>query len=84
MIIHNCIIDEMCRNSRNMAATFSELENENGTPFDISSNDRRKTKRLCFEAVRYITNHRKLFETVINKQILPSVKEVSDGVPLNR
>ncbi len=43
----------------------------------------RRTKRLCFDAVRYIINDDKLLKTVINKHILP-VKEVSEGVPLNR
>lgn len=114
MIIRNRLIDELRRNSRNMAATFSELENENGTSFDIPSNynhdikweiealttelaefgisffelttaspKSRKTKRLCFDAVHYIINDNKLLETVIGKHILP-VKEVSEGVPLNR
>ncbi len=44
MIIRNRLIDELRRNSRNKAATFSELENENGTPFDIPSNDNRDIK----------------------------------------
>ncbi len=114
MIMRNRLIDELRRNSRNKAATFSELENENGTPFEIPSNENhdikweiealkselaefgislfeladvspksRKTKRCCFDAVRYIINDNNLFETVINKHILP-VKEISEGVPLNR
>ncbi len=114
MIIRNRLIDELRRNSRNTAATFSELENENGTPFDIPSNDNhdikweiealtselaefgisffelanvspksRKTKRLCFDAVRYIINNDELLKMVINKYNLP-VKEISEGVPLNR
>lgn len=114
MIIRNRLIDELRRNSKNTAETFSELENENGKPFDIPSNDSRdvkweiealttelqefgisffelatvspksrKTKRLCFEAVRYIINDDKLLKTIINKHILP-VKKVSEGVPLNR
>lgn len=114
MIIRNRLIDELRRNSKNTAATFSELENEDGTPFDIPSNDShdikweiealsaeltefgisffeladvspksRKTKRLCFDAVRYIINDDKLLKKVISKHILP-VKEVSEGVPLNR
>lgn len=114
VIIRNRLIDELRRNSRNAAATFSELENEVGTPFDIPSIDShdikweiealtaelkefgisffeltavspksRKTKRLCFDAVRYIIKHDRLLKTVISKHILP-VKEVSDGVPLNR
>ncbi len=114
MVIHNRLVDELRRNSRNTAATFSELENENGAPFDIPSNDNhdikweiealtaelaefgisffelanvspksRKTKRLCFDALRYIINDEKLFKTVISKHILP-LKEVSEGVPLNR
>ena len=114
VIIRNRLIDELRRNSRNATATFSELENEVGTPFDIPSIDShdikweiealtaelkefgisffeltavspksRKTKRLCFDAVRYIIKHDRLLKTVIIKHILP-VKEVSDGVPLNR
>lgn len=114
MVIRNRLIDELRRNSRHTAATFSELENENGAPFDIPSNDNRdikweiealtaelaefgisffelanvspksrKTKRLCFDAVCYIINDDRLLKTVINKHILP-VKEVSEGVPLNR
>ena len=114
VIIRNRLIDELRRNSRNATATFSELENEVGTPFDIPSIDShdikweiealtaelkefgisffeltavspksRKTKRLCFDAVRYIIKHDRLLKTVISKHILP-VKEVSDGVPLNR
>lgn len=114
MIIRNRLIDELRRNLRNTAATFSELENENGTPFDIPSSDNhnirwgiealtdelagfgisffeltavspksRKTKRLCFDAVRYIINDNKLLNNVLIKHTLP-VKEVSEGVPLNR
>lgn len=114
MIIHNRLIDELRRNSKNTAATFSELENENGKPFDIPSPDNRdirweiealtselagfgisffelttvspksrKTKRLCFDAVRYIINDNKLLDNVLTKHTLP-VKEVSEGVPLNR
>lgn len=114
MIIRNRLIDELRRNSRNTAATFSELENENGTPFDIPSFENhdikweiealtaklwefgisffklaevspksRKTKRLCFDAVRYIINDNRLLDDVLTKHILP-VKEVSEGVPLNR
>lgn len=114
MIIRNRLIDELRRNSGNTAVTFSELENENGTPFDIPSADSRdiiweiealtdelkgfgisffelakvapksrKTKRLCFDAVVYIINDSRLLETVMSKHILP-VKEVSEGVPLNR
>ncbi len=114
MIIRNRLIDELRSNSGNKTLTFSELENANGTPFDIPSNDNhdikweiealaaeltefgisfleladvspksRKTKRVCFDAVRYIINDNKLFETVINKHILP-VKEVTEGLSLNR
>lgn len=114
MVIRNRLIDELRRNSKNTAATFSELENENGAPFDIPSNDShdikweiealtdelaefgisffeladvspksRKTKQCCFDAVRYIINDDRLLKSVINKHILP-VKEVSEGVPLNR
>lgn len=114
MIIRNRLIDELRRNSRNTAVTFSELETENGMPFDIPSNDNhdikweiealtaelakfdisffalvetapksRKTKRLCFDAIWYIINDGRLLESVIKKHILP-VKEVSEGVPLNR
>ncbi len=114
MIIRNRLIDELRRNSKNTAATFSELENENGKQFDIPSNDSRdirweiealtdelkgfgisffelatvspkskKTKRLCFDAVRYIINDSKLLDNVLTKHTLP-VKEVSEGVPLNR
>lgn len=95
-------------------AAFSELENENGTPFDIPSFENhdikweiealtaklwefgisffelaevspksRKTKRLCFDAVRYIINDNRLLDDVLTNHILP-VKEVSEGVPLNR
>ena len=44
VIIRNRLIDELRRNSRNAAATFSELENEDGTPFDIPSIDSRNIK----------------------------------------
>lgn len=114
MIIRNRLIDELRRNSRNTATTFSELENETGMPFDVPSNDSfdikweiaaltvelaefgisffelaavspksRKTKRLCFDAVRYIINNDKLLKMLMSKHILP-IKEVSQGVPLNR
>lgn len=114
VIIRNRLIDELRRNSRNTAVTFSELENENGTPFDIPSRDNhdikweiealsaelkefgisffelaavspksRKTKRFCFDAVRYIVNERGLLESVLHKHTVP-VKEVSEGVPLSR
>ncbi len=114
VIIRNRLIDELRRNSRNTAVTFSELEGDDGTPFDIPSRDShdikweiealtqelaefgisflelagvspksRKTKRLCFDAVRYIIGDSNLLGTVIDRHILP-VKEVSEGVPLNR
>lgn len=114
VIIRNRLIDELRRNSRNMAATFSELENENGVPFDIPLKENRdikweiealadelkvfgisffelaevspksrKTKRLCFDAVRYIISDNRLLDNVLTKRTLP-VKEVSEGVPLNR
>ncbi len=114
MVIRNRLIDELRRNSRHTAAVFSELENENGAPFDIPSNDNRdikweiealeaelaefgisffeladvspksrKTKRLCYDAARYIINDDRLLKTVIDKHILP-VKEVSEGAALNR
>lgn len=114
VIIRNRLIDELRRNSRNTAATFSELESKNGTLFDIPFNDNydikweiealtaelqefgisffelaavspksRKTKRLCFDALRYIINDNKLLDNVLTKHILP-IKEVSEGVPLNR
>lgn len=58
--------------------------------FDISfssladtSPKSRKTKKLCFDAVCYIINDSRLTETVINQHVLP-VKDVSEGVPLNR
>ncbi len=114
MIIRNRLIDELRRNSRNAAVTFSELENESGAPFDIPLKDNhdikweiealtdelkefeisffeiaevspksRKTKKLCFDAVRYIMNDPRLLSSVMDKRMLP-VKEVSEGVPLNR
>lgn len=43
----------------------------------------RKTKQLCFDAVRYIVNSTTLLETVMKQHILP-IKEISEGVPLNR
>lgn len=43
----------------------------------------RKTKRMCFDAIRYIINDNKLLKTVINKHILP-VRDVSEGAVLNR
>lgn len=114
MIIRSRLIDELRRNSKNTAATFSELENENGAPFDVISTDSRdikweiealtdelkefdisffelakvspksrKTKKLCFDVVRYIINDSRLLKTVTDRHTLP-VKEVSEGVPLNR
>lgn len=114
MIMRNRLIDELRRNSKNTAATFSELETEGGAAFDIPLMDSRdikweiealtdelkefgisffelaevspksrKTKRLCFDAVRYIINDSRHLKTVMSKHILP-IKEVSEGVPLNR
>lgn len=112
--MRNRLIDDLRRNSKNTAVNFSELENENGAPFDIPSHDNhdikweiealtaelkefgisffelaeaapksRKTKLLCFDAVQYIINDSRLLKNVIRKHTLP-VKEVSEGVPLNR
>ena len=43
----------------------------------------RKTKRLCFDAVRYITGNQELTDIVFKKHILP-IKEITDNMPSNR
>ncbi|MCD8180634.1 MAG: sigma-70 family RNA polymerase sigma factor [Firmicutes bacterium] len=43
----------------------------------------RKTKRLCFDAVRYISENPDLTDTVIRKHILP-INEITAGLNTNR
>jgi len=43
----------------------------------------RKTKKLCFDAVRYIADNKELVQTVMKKRILP-IKEITDNIKSNR
>lgn len=43
----------------------------------------RKTKRLCYDAIKYITDNSKLVDIILKKHILP-IKEITDNIKSNR
>lgn len=66
-------------------ALTEELNNFDISFFELTevTPKSRKTKRLCYDVIRYITENQKLIDMVLKKHILP-LKEVTDNLNSNR
>lgn len=66
-------------------ALTAELENFGISFFELAqvTPKSRKTKRVCFEAVRYVAENEELVRTVMKKRMLP-IKEITDNIKSNR
>ena len=66
-------------------ALTAELEKFNISFFELAevTPKSRKTKQLCFDAVRYVSENKELVQTVMKKRMLP-IKEITDNIKSNR